>query len=450
MRTRSLVAVACFLLTCGQGTSVPGRQILPCHATGKDQGSCAAASEHVLLQRPRLAVSKVLGQAAGPAGPQPTDQPTVVSKYGHLKVEGSAIVSSLTGEPVHLHGMSLFWSHWMAKFWNEGTVRWLKKDWGVTLVRAAMAVEHGGYLENPKAERARLVTIVDAAIDEGLYVIIDWHDHHADEHLEESKAFFRDMALKYGKQPNVLFEVFNEPIKQSWSGTIKPYHEEVVRAIREHSDNLIILGTRKWSQEVDVASLDPVAGENLAYTVHFYANTHRHELRQKVTAALANGVAIFATEWGTCDASGDGTLDLKETESWLEFLGKHNISDANWAIGDKREACSALKPGASAAGGWAACDLTASGAFVRARLRKEPPPPSSAAEERCPWAPKPPGPHCAATGNDCTKQACCQDENLVCYQKNEYWSSCRPTCNPGIDPTDPPQHQTPWTCKLLK
>ena len=31
-----------------------------------------------------------------------------------------------------------------------------------------------------------------------------------------------------------------------------------------------------------------------------------------MSAALANGVAIFATEWGTCDASGDGTLDLAE------------------------------------------------------------------------------------------------------------------------------------------
>merc|ERR1711981_1421922 len=101
-------------------------------------------------------------------------------------------------------------------------------------------------------------------------------------------------------------------------------------------------GTRQWSQEVDEAARDRVNGENLAYTIHFYANTHRQGLRDKVSAALASGVAVFATEWGTCDASGGGTLDLGETQAWLNFFAQHHISDANWAVSDKSEACSAL------------------------------------------------------------------------------------------------------------
>ena len=41
----------------------------------------------------------------------------------------------------------------------------------------------------------------------------------------------------------------------------------------------------------------------------------------------------------------------------LDFFERLNISDANWAVSDKQEACSALLPGASGEGGWKDCDL---------------------------------------------------------------------------------------------
>merc|ERR1719221_1954854 len=115
-------------------------------------------------------------------------------------------------------------------------------------------------------------------------------------------------------------------MRQEWSTTIKPYHEQLVPVIRRHTDNLVILGTRFWSQNVDEASDDPVSGKNLAYTIHFYASSHKHWLREKVKHALGRGVAVFATEWGTCDASGDGALDLAEARAWLDFFREHHIS----------------------------------------------------------------------------------------------------------------------------
>jgi len=429
-------AVSLLLVAVAAASATPAA---PCQ-----RGTCSPVGEHVLMQRPRLVMSKALAPRAGDS-----EAESVVERYGALRAEGNKIVGNKTGMPVRLRGMSLFWSHWKPQFWTHDTVRWLKEDWNVTLVRAAMGVEYGGYLENPEVERARLEAVVDAAVLEGLYVIIDWHDHLADEHLEQSVAFFRDMARKYGQLPNVLFEVFNEPMKQPWDTVIKPYHERLVSVIREHSDNLIILGTRLWSQEVDEASRNPVAGDNLAYTIHFYASSHGEWLREKVKEALSNRVAIFATEWGTCDATGDGTLDLGETRSWLDFFEKHHISDANWAIGDKMEACSALKPGARGTGGWAPCELTASGAYVRASLRGERTPPPGAETLRCPWQPEPPAGPCAEAGDDCAEMGCCQDASLRCFQKNEWWASCKASCAPGLDPSDPPEHRTPWTCKLL-
>lgn len=239
----------------------------------------------------------------------------------------------------------------------------------MNMVRAAMGIEHDGYLTNPDTEKKRVEAVVDAAIAEGLYVIIDWHDHNAEQHINEAKTFFTEMAQKYGKVPNVLFEVFNEPVWQDWNDVIKPYHEQLVSVIREHTDNLIILGTRMWSQDVEEAARNPVSGTNLVYTIHFYASTHKQSLRSAAARALRLNIPLFATEWGTCSATGDGELDLEETQRWLDFFEENHISDANWAISDKEEACSALVPGVASGGGWTAGQLTTSGAWVRGSIR---------------------------------------------------------------------------------
>ena len=62
------------------------------------------------------------------------------------------------------------------------------------------------------------------------------------------------------------------------------------------------------------------------YTLHFYAATHKEYLRQKATTALNSGLPIFATEFGVCDASGNGNLYLTEANKLIDFLNKHNIS----------------------------------------------------------------------------------------------------------------------------
>jgi endoglucanase len=232
-----------------------------------------------------------------------------------------------------------------------------------------MGIESGGYLDDTDSQKQKVVTVVEAAIAAGIYVIIDWHEENADQHATEAETFFSEMAQRYGMYPNVLFETFNEPTKQNWSEQIKPYHEQIVSAIREHSRNIAILGTGLWSQRVDEAADDPVSGENIAYTLHFYSATHGQDLRDKAKEALDKGVALFVTEWGASSADGDGALDLDETRAWLRFLEERGISCTNWSVCDKDEKSASLKSGASHTGGWADGDLSESGVFVRGALR---------------------------------------------------------------------------------
>jgi endoglucanase len=264
--------------------------------------------------------------------------------------------------------MSLFWSQWGGQFYNAECVRWLRDDWGCNVVRAAVGVGSGGYLKNPEAEMKKADTVIQAAIDLGIYVIVDWHAHEVE--TTAAQQFFGQIAQKYGKHPNVIYETFNEPIRQDWGTVIKPYHEAVIGTIRQHDpESLVICGTQNWSQLVDKAAADPVKAANVAYTLHFYAATHKKELRDRAQAALDKGAALMVTEWGTSEASGNGKLDAAETQRWMEFMEKNHLSWCNWSVITKRETSAALKPDAPATGNWTAGHLSPSGTLVRELIR---------------------------------------------------------------------------------
>merc|ERR1719254_75024 len=154
--------------------------------------------------------------------PAPTSGGTPVEQWGRLRVEGNNIVAE-NGDVVQLKGMSFFWSQWQGQYYTEGAVNTLVDDWGCTLVRAVLGIhESSGYLQDPGTEKAKVELVVNAAIAKGIYVIIDWHDHHAEWHVNEARGFFTEMASKYGGYPNVLFETYNEPLAVSWSGVSIP------------------------------------------------------------------------------------------------------------------------------------------------------------------------------------------------------------------------------------
>ena len=152
---------------------------------------------------------------------------TPVDIHGALQVQGSKIIGTNTGDPSQLRGMSLFWSQWEgSKFYNANVVNTLVDDWKVNVIRAAMGITPGAYLSNPTREKNKVIAVVDAAIAKGVYVIIDWHSHDAHNEEMEAKAFFAEMAQLYGEYPNVIYEVYNEPLNVSWVGC----HQTLLRS----------------------------------------------------------------------------------------------------------------------------------------------------------------------------------------------------------------------------
>ena len=293
-----------------------------------------------------------------------------VQKNGLLRTDGSKIVNK-NGLPVSFAGNSFFWSNngWSGeRFYSASIVSWLSLDWDATIIRASMGVdESGGYLTDKLANKNKVKVIVDAAIANGMYVLIDWHSHHAEDYQTEAIEFFTEMATLYGEYDNVMYEIYNEPLKISWSQTLKPYAEAVIQAIRiVDPDNMIIVGTPEWSQQVDKPAADPITSStNIAYTLHFYTVYHTQWLRDRATAALSSGIALFITEWGSIGY----TQNDPETEKWMEWCKANKISHCNWAVNDKAEEWSILRAGANINGNWPDSNLSEAGLLARKIIR---------------------------------------------------------------------------------
>ena len=316
---------------------------------------------------------------------------TIVERHGQLSVVGNKIKDECNRN-VQLRGPSYFWSQWEGKrYWTNGAVKWLRDDWKATIVRAAMGVRDGGaadYLADPTTNRNQVITVVDAAIDHGIYVIIDWHAHP--NKTNEAKAFFADMAQRYKGRPNVIYEIWNEPIgdfgtqaaQRMWDNELKQYAREVIASIRDHdTENLIVMGTPFYCQYPNVVVNNKVTTDskgrnvkNLAYTIHAYAGAHGQAVRNQAQEALDGGLALFMTECGRVGTNygPNNNTDQAEWDRWEAWMDQNKISWTKWSLSDKNEVSSSLQPGSPANGNWNVNnDLTAEGRWTRNKLRNK-------------------------------------------------------------------------------
>ena len=296
-----------------------------------------------------------------------TSNSQIVKLHGQLKVKGTALVDA-KGKNVVLHGMSFGWHNWWARFYNAGAVHELATKWNCTVLRAAMGVEpDSGYLKSPERSITLMKNVIDACIKENIYVIIDWHDHNI--HQKESVEFFSMMSKQYGNYSHVIYEIYNEPDHETWP-EIKAYSEAVIKAIRKNDpDNIILVGSPHWSQDLHVAAADPIKGyDNLMYTMHFYAGTHKKWLRDRTDEAMEKGLPVFISECAGMEATGDGPLNNKEWQAFVKWMDEKKLSWLGWSVSDKKETCSVLERSAASNGNWSETDIKEWGRLIKSYL----------------------------------------------------------------------------------
>lgn len=294
-----------------------------------------------------------------------------VERHGQLRVEGTQLVDS-KGAPVQLRGVSMGWHNMWPRFYNQGTVDRLTGDWGADLVRCSVGVAHldSGFDCDSVAAYAVVDSIVQGAVRNGAYVLVDFHSHP--NKLADAKRFFTHVAGKYGHLPNIMYEIWNEPTEVPWS-ECKAYAEELIPVIRAlDPDGIVVVPTPRWDQEVDKAAADPITGvPGLLYSLHYYAATHTGWLRDKAQYALDKGLPLIMSECASMLHTGDGVVDTKEWDEWMRFADEKGISWAAWSISDKDETCSMLRPSAASDGReWRDSDLKPWAVLVKHYLRR--------------------------------------------------------------------------------
>lgn len=293
---------------------------------------------------------------------------TPLENHGELYVDGTHLLDC-NGNIFQLKGVSTHGLQWYPEYVNYDAFKTMRDEWGINCVRLAMYSDEGdGYCSGGDKEWLKGIVNdgVSYATDLGMYVIIDWHvlgERDPNVHKQDAIAFFDEMSKKYADYDNVLYEICNEPNGgTSWS-QVKSYAEEVIPVIKANNpDAIIIIGTPNWSQDVDIAASDPVKGySNIMYTIHFYAESHRDELRQKVMIALNKGLPIFCTEFGICDASGNGAINISEANKWIDVFDNAGISYCIWNLSNKAESSSLINSNCSSVTGWTYNDLSEEG-----------------------------------------------------------------------------------------
>ena len=298
-----------------------------------------------------------------------------------LHVEGTRLYAG--DEEVCFNGLSYGWHNIWPRFYNEESVATLKDDWGVKIVRAAIGSDdiakgdnpgiHGGYREEPEYALEHLFKVIDGAIANDMYVIVDWHSHVS--YKELAGEFFRTVATRYKGVPNLIYELYNEPVcfsfedgsenkyadlgnpqrmEEYWD-MLKDYAEYLIGIITSIDDRkpLILMGCPAWDQRIDLPAARPVEGyDNLMYTVHFYAATHKDELRNATQAAIDSGLPVFISECAACEATGDGEMDMESWNAWNKLAKDNGVSMIVWSLSDKDETCSMLTREASSEGPW--------------------------------------------------------------------------------------------------
>ena len=295
---------------------------------------------------------------------------TPYGKHGALHVDGLQ-VKDKNNQPFTLRGASTHGMHWGdgETFLNKTAFQNLRDEWGVNMVRLVSYVTQGGYTQGSKDKLDKHIQEgVSDLTDLGMYAIIDWHVHAENPNDTKSQAieFFDTYSKMYKDQSNIIYEICNEPTGTPWN-QIRPYAVDVVNTIRANDpDAIIVVGTNTWSQDVDEVATNggKIDDPNVMYTIHFYSGSHGESLREKVRTALKAGTPVFCTEFGVCDASGNGGFDLEEADRWIDFFEENGISYCCWSLSKKNESASMLSPECNKVNGFTNADLGATGAWL--------------------------------------------------------------------------------------
>lgn len=203
-------------------------------------------------------------------------------------------------------------NRWNKRYFQE------MKNWGANVVR--FPVHPNNWREmGSEAYMKMLDEGVQWATELQLYVIIDWHSignlktekFHRPSYkttLAETKAFWQQMAVRYGNNTTVaFFELFNEPVNNGEFGVCtwadwKAIMEELIVGVRkEGAKNIPLVAGFNWAYDLTEAGANPINAAGIGYVSHPYPMKREKPWEEKWTkdwGFMAEKYPLILTEIG--------------------------------------------------------------------------------------------------------------------------------------------------------
>lgn len=318
------------------------------------------------------------------------EEEPVEASFPALRVSNGQLMDA-EGHSVALRGMSSHGLGWYPRYINAAAMQTLKA-YGANVIRFALYSEtRAGYLEEPYSLDMLYIGI-ENAIAEDLYVIVDWHilgDGNPLIHADAAEAFFSQISQRYAGVPNVLYEICNEPNGDTTWEDITEYANRIIPVIRENApDAVILVGTPKYSTQIQEAMASPLPYENLMYSYHKYVDVSpggKESSLYWLEKAIEAGFPVFVTEWGITygedfpDEKEEKAqllrqyqnLDMENAQEFVGFLNSNGISWCGWALSNSVEIHAAIRWDCDKLHGWMQEDLTPGGALMFSSFKRE-------------------------------------------------------------------------------
>lgn len=168
---------------------------------------------------------------------------------------------------------------------------------------------------------ARVDEVVHAALARHLTVQLDVHHYeamnaHPDRETPRFRACWRQIAEHFADAPpQLLFEAFNEPNGQAWSGgRVRQMEQAMLEEVRpSNPTRTVVMGGPNWNSIDALGQWTPPADPHVATTAHYYepfAFTHQD------ASFLGANAPHFGRAWGTNDDIARMHQDLARAAAW--------------------------------------------------------------------------------------------------------------------------------------
>jgi endoglucanase len=279
---------------------------------------------------------------------------------GPLSVQGNQLMAD--GKPIILRGVAVGDPILARAGRPLSDYARIANDWHANVVR--ISLHPGVWAHQPHdAILATLQKEIGAALDNNMYVILDWHmigwpDGYYepiekdwdddppdlyDSSFAMAKDFWAAVSAKFGSDGRIIFELWNEPVKSkseeddelpAWKD-LKPYSEQLLQIIRAHSQNVVLATSNAWAYDLRGIRQNLLAGPNIAYVWHIYASQDDND--ETAWAAhlddLQTVAPVIVSEWGfqeKTDEDFKGSAKTFGNKFVRDFLEARHLNSVAW------------------------------------------------------------------------------------------------------------------------